>query len=191
MTRLRILTAMAAAFAGMVMPTVAIAPASAAPGKWETFHDPGATEIVEDYCGVTGLTAKNDYVVDGRFKASTGRKGVSYYVEIAHSTDHWTNVATGAYVTVEFSYRFADQSVTDNGDGTLTETVRVTGNQVFYDQEGQRIGHVAGVIYHFQLVFDNAGTPTDPSDDVFLENIPLRTGGKTIDGCAVISAAIG
>jgi hypothetical protein len=39
--------------------------------------------------------------------------------------------ATGEYVTVVASYRYRDHKVTDNGDGTLTETVQTTQNAVF------------------------------------------------------------
>jgi hypothetical protein len=38
---------------------------------------------------------------------------------------------TGEYVTVVASYRYRDHKVTDNGDGTLTETVQTTQNAVF------------------------------------------------------------
>jgi hypothetical protein len=95
-------------------------------------------------------------------------------------------------VTVVASYRYRDHKVTDNGDGTLTETVQTTQNAVFYNQDGERIGGVAGLLFHFQLLFDHAGTPTDPSDDVFLEFLgELKTAGKMLDGCAVIDESIG
>ena len=45
---------------------------------------------------------------------------------------------TGEYVTVVASYRYRDHKVTENGDGTLTETVQTTQNAVSYNQDGER-----------------------------------------------------
>jgi len=190
-SRYRTFPMTAAVLAGLTVPLLGIGAASAAPGMWEAFHDPGGTDIQEDFCGVAGLTVENSYVVDGRFRTSTrGADGLSYYAQIAQSTDYWTNVATGEYVTFEMSYEYFDHKVTDNGDGTLTETVQTTGTGALYDQDGQQIARTAGLLFHFQLVFDHAGTPTDPSDDVFLEFIPLETAGTDF-GCEVIAEAIG
>ncbi len=118
--------------------------------------------------------------MDGRSRTTAHvPDGLPYYAEIAQSTEYWTNVATGEYVTFVLSYRFRDHKVTDNGDGTLTETVQTTGNGVLYSQDGRRLAHSAGLLFHFQLLIDHSGTPTDPSDDALLAFLgELKTAGK-------------
>jgi hypothetical protein len=192
-TSLRVVAVIAVATAAVFTPAVGVTPAFAAPSQWETFHDPGNTETLGNFCGVTGLTVENSYAVDGRFRTSTrGPDGLSYYVEMAQSTDVWTNVATGEHVVFVQPYRSAYQHVTDNSDGTLTVTVQTTGTGLLYNQDGKRIGHRAGILYHFQLLFDHAGTPKDPTDDVFLGVIKrLKTTGENLDFCSATVQAIG
>ena len=102
--------------------------------------------------------------------------------------DTWTNVATGQVVTNVAQGRAMDKA-TNNGDGTLTVISSNVGNISFYDGDGQRIGHVAGHIYGFAVLFDDAGTPSDPSDDVFLEFTNLR--GKLPSAfCPILLSAI-
>ena len=180
-----------AVLAGLTAPLLGIGAASAAPSTWEAFNDSGSSEF-QDFCGVTGLTVENSYVAGGRFRTTArGPDGLSHYAEISQSTDRWTNVATGEYVTFVFLFRAIDRSVTDNGDGTLTETVQTTGTGAVYNQDGQQIARAAGVLFHFQVLFDDAGTPTDPSDDVFLDLILLDSVGTGFDFCSVIVEAIG
>jgi hypothetical protein len=58
--------------------------------------------------------------------------------------------------------------VTDNGDGTLTILVMGTGNSTLYGPEGNAIARDPGQI-RFEVLIDHGGTPSDPSDDEFLE----------------------
>ena len=60
-----------------------------------------------------------------------------------------------------------DLRVTDNGDGTLTILFQATGNDVIYGADGKAIGRNPGQI-RLEFLVDHGGTPTDPSDDVFL-----------------------
>ena len=53
------------------------------------------------------------------------------------------------------------------------------GNVSFYDGDGQRIGHVAGQLFDFALLFDDAGTPSDPSDDILLEVTDLAVASSS------------
>ncbi|MGH3506911.1 MAG: hypothetical protein ACRDO2_06870 [Nocardioidaceae bacterium] len=107
-------------------------------------------------------------MADARFRTIThGPDGLPYYVESAQFVDTWTNVDTGEFVTDVRSYRDPALRVTDNGDGTLTILVKGTGHHVMYDQDGQPIARFAGQ-RSFELLFDHAGTPTDPDDDELL-----------------------
>jgi hypothetical protein len=191
MTRLRVVNVIAAVLAGVVMPAVVVAgAASAAPSMWERFHFEDA-QTHEDTCGVSGLTVDETVVGDGRFRTTThGPDGLSYYVEFDDITDTFTNVATGETVTVLQSTKFVDHKVTDNGDGTLTVLSEFIGTVVFY-QDGQPIARSTGILDRFEFVFDHAGTPTDPSDDVLLEVRQLEGAGRMVDFCATIVQAIG
>ena len=158
-----------AMLAGSVIASAGVA--SAAPSKWQPFHGGGGPEVFEDFCGVPGLTVENTFVADGRFRTTAhGPDQLPYYVEDVTATDTWTNVASGAYVTIVQSFRSADHKVTDNGDGTLTVIVQTPHNNVFHDQNGQVIARRAG-LWRDEVLIDNGGTPTDPSDDEFLEYV--------------------
>jgi hypothetical protein len=168
-----------------------IAPVSAAP-KWQTDH----TEyggLSEDFCGVTGLTVQLAGVADGRFKATEhGADGVDYYFDFENVTETYTNVATGDFVTVIYAFRNVDLHVTDNGDGTQTILVQGSGNFNFYNEDGQLIGHDAG-LSRFEVLFDDAGTPTDRSDDSFLDFLGFvkDVGTPAGDFCTTVVEAIG
>jgi hypothetical protein len=46
--------------------------------------------------------------------------------------------------------------------------------------------------FTYEVLFDHSGTPTDPSDDVFLDFLRLvRDTGRNPDRCAAIIEAIG
>jgi hypothetical protein len=101
----------------------------------------------------------------------------------------WTNVATGDFVTVVGSYRGGDLRVTDNGDGTLTVISKHTDNWATYDQDGTGIaGARRAGLTSFELLFDNAGTPTDPSDDEFVAflGVVTRPAWRGSDGGNVV-----
>jgi hypothetical protein len=58
-------------------------------------------------------------------------------------------------------------------------------------EDGQVPAHGAGVS-RFELLFDDAGTPGDPDDDVFVGRIGgLNCAGLDYDLCATIAAATG
>jgi hypothetical protein len=169
-----------------------IAPVSAAPSKWETDHTEYG-DLSEDFCGVSGLTVQLEGVADGRFRATEhGSDGVAYYFDFEDVTETYTNVATGDFVTVIYSFRNVDLHVTDNGDGTQTILVQGSGNFYYYNEDGQLIGHDAG-LSRFEVLFDDAGTPTDRSDDVFLDFLGFvkDVGTPGGDFCATVVQAIG
>jgi hypothetical protein len=190
MTRFCARITIAAMLAGFVIASAGVA--SAAPSKWQPFHGGGGPEVFEDFCGVPGLTVENTFVANGRFRITAhGPDQLPHYVEFVNSTDTWTNVATGAYVTLVASYRSADHKVTDNGDGTLTVIVQTPHNNVVYDQDGQVIARRAG-LFRDEVLIDNGGTPTDPSDDEFLGYVErVKNVGLGFDFCAVLVQAIG
>lgn len=183
----------ALAMVGLVLPSVfMVGAASATPSKWETYHDEYGPQVSEDFCGVPGLTVEQQGVADGRFRVTAhGPDGLPYYYDRADFTDTWTNLATGEFVTVLGSYQGGAIRVTDNGDGTVTILIQNTDNTVTYSEDGQVIARDTGVV-RFEFLFDHAGTPTDPSDDEFLDFLGVvKETGRNDDWCAALVQAIG
>jgi hypothetical protein len=159
--------------------------AGAQPLERGTFHDE-FTDVEQAFCDVPGLTVQIDQVVDGRFLLNPhGPDGLAYGVEVSLFTIVFTNVDNGNTVTEVTNVMFKDLRVTDNGDGTLTILVLGTGNDVVYGPDGKAIARNPGQL-RFELLIDNGGTPTDPSDDEFLEFLGFVKGstGRTDDFCA-------
>ena len=84
-----------------------------------------------------------------------------------------------------------DLRVTDNGDGTLTILILVTGNQALYDANGKQIAKNPGQL-RFEIVVDHGGTPDDPSDDTELDFRIVKETGRTDGFCdAAVPALTG
>jgi hypothetical protein len=107
-------------------------------------------------------------VTGGLFLGSSRSGGQLYFGARFHQTETWQNVENGKIFTALASGTDRDQKVVDNGDGTLTITVQLTGGTTYYDSEGRRLFTDAGV-NRFTIVIDTAGTPDDVSDDEFVE----------------------
>jgi hypothetical protein len=190
MTRFHAMTVTGTVLAGLALPFCATGPASAAPSPWETYQEAYGPEVTENFCDVDGLALAQQGVADGRFRTTThGSDGLDYYYDRAHFSDTWTNLATGELVTIDGFYKGGAKQITDNGDGTLTILIQNTDNTV-YRADGQVIARDTGV-FRYELLFDHAGTPTDPSDDVFLEFRIVKATGQQPDFCTTIVQAIG
>jgi hypothetical protein len=103
----------------------------------------------------------------------------------------YTNVADGRAVTLVGRGAHHDLRVTDNGDGTLTNLILATGNDMLYGPDGKAIARNPGQI-RFEILVDDGGTPTDPFDDEFLADLGFVKGstGRSDDFCAAAVAAI-
>ncbi len=164
--------------------------ASAAPPFKERFHDEG-TFVEQDFCGA-GLTVDGTFVEDGTLLVvAHGPNGLAYFLEHIDATFTFTNRANGKTVTLTSRVVKKDLRVTDNGDGTQTILILVTGNDVLYGPDGKAIGRNPGQI-RFEILVDDAGTPTDPSDDVFLADLGVVKGstGRSDDFCETTVAAL-
>jgi hypothetical protein len=153
----------------------------------DTFHDEGEF-VLTDFCDVPGLTIDGSFTVDVRVHAVPhGPSGLAYFIEHIRSTTLLTNPETGATTTEVATVVQKDQRVTDNGDGTLTILVLGTGNDVVYGPDGKAIARNPGQI-RFEILIDDSGTPTDPSDDVFLEDLGVvkESTGRTDDFCDAV-----
>jgi FlaG/FlaF family flagellin (archaellin) len=179
--------------AGLTVASIGLAgAASAEPLEHETFHSE-TTVIIENPCGVPGLTVQVDRVLDGKTLVNThGPDGLQYTLDHEKLTEVFTNTANGTVVTLEAAHIEKDLKVTDNGDGTLTVLVMATGNDVLSGPDGKAIARNPGQT-RVERLFDNAGTPTDRSDDTLLsERVVTESTGRTdtIDFCTVTVPAL-
>lgn len=137
------------------------------------FHDV-TSEVLEDFCG--DLTVRIDEDVRGSFLLNAhGPDGLAYGSEKVRGTQVITNLANDKTLTQIFSVLQKDLRVTDNGDGTLTILVLATGSSKVYGPDGKLLFSDPGQI-RFEILIDHGGTPTDPSDDEFLEFLGLVKG---------------
>jgi hypothetical protein len=181
----------AAVLGGLALSTIGpVGPASATPIDRGTYHDE-ASFVVEDTCDVPGFTSRVDYVVDGRFMLySRGADRLPYFNENRTESFVFTNLATGEFVTIKSRENGNDVQAIDEG-GILTYVTVHTGTSVMYNMDGTAIARDTGQT-RLKVLFDDAGTPTDPTDDVFLDAILLNeTGLPSIDYCAETVHAIG
>jgi len=161
--------------------------ASAKPLEHTDFHDE-STETINDFCDVSGLTVQIDSVEDGRFLFNPhGPDGLAYGHANLSFTNVYTNVANDNTVTEVGKVVDKDLRVTDNGNGTLTILVLTTGPAAVYGPDGKALARNPGQV-RFELLIDNGGTPTDPSDDEFLEDLGVVKGstGRSDDFCAAV-----
>ncbi len=149
------------------------------------------SETVENFCGVPDLTVLIEGVVDGKVLIDRrGPDGLIHFMEVDRVHSVYTNLANGVAISEDGQLLQKDVRVVDNGDGTLMITILGTaGRIVTYGPDGDVIGRQAGV-RRLQILVDHGGTPTDPSDDMFLEVLGLGEHGRFGDFCAVAVAAL-
>jgi len=151
---------------GLTVLGLGVAPAGATLVDHEHFHD-SSSEVIEN----CGLTLLEEVDISGTFLATShGPDGLIYEIEIAHGTVSWTNLANGKTMTASLAgFNFRDLKVTDNGDGTLTLIQMSSGNFIVRGPDpGAALRMVTGTI-RFEVLIDDGGTPTDPSDDTPLD----------------------
>ncbi len=174
---------------GMAAGAAVMPAAAATPGEWETNHNEWG-EVIEDTCGVPGLTVRDEGSGDSRDRFVL-RGGLPYFEGHSVDTDVLTNLATGESVRVVEQRNDRDIHVTDNGDGTLTTQYLASGVRVMYDQDGNVIDRGAGSVL-VEAIWDHAGTPSDPNDDEGPLDIQFqRESGRDIDICARLVETIG
>ena len=141
---------------------VAGTPAGAQPIDKGHFHDVSTGDVYD----CDGIPAQDSMDVSGNFVFNQhGSSPFPYYRESVHGTAVTTNLATGGTFTNVFTSNTRDQSIVDNGDGTITITDFASGGSRFYDANGKLVLRDPGQV-RFAFDIDYNGTPGDPSDDV-------------------------
>ncbi|WP_353814504.1 hypothetical protein [Agromyces sp. SYSU T00266] len=168
-------TAIAGVAVVMGVAVAAPAPAFAA-GPPEVDHFTETDSHIEqeahgpEWCGGTvPFDVLWDRRTEGTFVGHSRGDGLSYGLASYRSVEVYTNVENGKTYTMEFRGGDREGSVVDNGDGTLTVTVLVTGSTQYTGPDGRRVFLDAGA-FSVSFLVDHNGTPGDPSDDRDVEN---------------------
>jgi hypothetical protein len=136
--------------------------------------------VLEDFSG-SGLSVQLDVDARGTFVGNTrGAAGLFYGQSMVRQTLTFTNLANDLSISYVGHFVNKDQRVTDNGDGTLTILVLSAGGQRVLAGSQQLQGSGGSMTY--EVLIDHAGTPSDPSDDEFLETLGAVRGEFT-DSC--------
>lgn len=168
----RLLCAIAAttglAVSGLV---TSVGPAAAAPIEHEHFRDV-SSEVVDPFCGDLRVRIDTDLRGSLLIKPQ-GPDELVYFLESVHGTISYTNLTTNKSFTSVLNFLNKDLKVTDNGDGTLTVLAMFTGVVKHYGPDGRLLFVDSGQI-RIELVIDHGGTPTDPADDVVLDDTVVK-----------------
>ena len=128
-------------------------PASARIVERGSFHDEfGDTD--DNFCDA-GLAVDFQATVDGRYQVNERKPGtLGYYLEHVSVVNVFTDLATGQTATdIQPNTVGKDQTITDNGDGTLTIVVLLTGGARTYGDDGSLIARNSGQV-RFENVVD-------------------------------------
>lgn len=173
---MNVIAKLVAAVTGSVLVLVMSAvPATARVLEHDHFNDSGS-EPFTDCAGVDATVSWDD---DVHVLIKTKRPGRLVYFGVnVHGVTTFTNDDTGKTYTNVYNLRDRDHLVRDNGDGTLTITVRTSALSKWYGPDGSFLLITAGQ-FAFQFMVDHGGTPRDPSDDVEIPDtfVPLKEVG--------------
>ncbi len=168
----KVLTTLGAMISALGFAVASAGPATAQPLEHEHFVDSGSkTYRVADplFCaGTVDFPVLHEWNAEGMYLLVQRPDGLAYGLNAVQATDTWTNTLNGKTLTVTHTGKDRDYQVTDNGDGTLTIKVAVTGVQKVYGPDGGRMFIDAGT-FRFEILIDHGGTPSDPTDDEFIE----------------------
>ncbi len=155
-----------------------LGPAAAAPIEHDTYTNEFEFSVA-NFCGDMPVRIYGDF--HGTFTiVAKGRDHLPHFKLSFHGVHVYTNLATGLALTSLVNTIDKEQSVTDNGDGTLTIRSSYTGHDALYGPDGERVGFLAGTTRSV-LVVNHAGTPFDPSDDLLLSQEVVGEHGNIPD----------
>ena len=122
-------------------------------------HDP-------EYCPNLDFALTDHVHVEGFFHGVQRGDGLVYFSDHFRLVDTVTNLSNQKVLTTTVHASTMDVSVVDNGDGTLTITGKFAGTVLsgFPTVTFRDSGQVTS-----EFLIDHGGTPTDPSDDEFIE----------------------
>ena len=164
----------AVATGSVLVAVVSAVPASARVLEHDHFNDSGSEPFTE----CAGIDATVAWDEDVHLLVRTKRSGGLVYFGVnVHGTRVFTNNDTEKTYTNVYRVHDRDHLITDNGDGTLTITVRTSAMSKWY--AGRSFVLKTAGQFAFQFMVDDGGTPRDPSDDVEIPDtfVPLKEVG--------------
>jgi hypothetical protein len=180
-----------------ILATVAATPAAGQPPERDRY-DVTNVERIADYCDLAGrpdlLVLREQHFVGTYRLKSRGPNDLPYTSDHFHYTTKRTNLANGKSITSDGVATGADLKVTDNGDGTSIVRSSSFTSDVSYDKSGARVHQFVGRTV-FEVLTDNGGTPTDPTDDEFLEFLGIvkeniAVNSPDLDFCEIVHNVI-
>ena len=148
---------------------LAASPVTAKPIEQAHFHD----VIDEPFTFCEDLDVWFHSEEDGNFLFNQRGDGLAYGSSSVRGTSTWTNLETGGTFTNIWTVHDKDLKIVyDEQTDTLTITVLATGSSRYYDMDGNFVLNDPGQV-RFQILIDANGTPTDPSDDEFIEDLGI------------------
>jgi hypothetical protein len=180
----------------------AVPPAAAAPPEARGNHlefdrfvetESFLSEGGEDFGCDLPFDVQFDHEATGTFRfGPRGAAGIPYVTTTVRGTDTWS--ANGHTLTNVFSIVDRDHKIVDLGDELLITVQAAGGGRTYVD--GRLTFRNPGM-NRFQVLIDHGGTPTDPSDDVFLEDLGVVKGSTGLnetegrDFCADLALFLG
>ncbi len=161
--------------------TLGAPPAAAEVVDQRAFHDE-LSFTDDDFCDV-GLTVDVAVTIDGRYRVTARRTGgFGYYLETTTVVQVFTDRASGHTATdLQPRTLTKDLALTDNGDGTLTAIVLLTGGARTYGHAGTLIAKNSGQV-RLRIVYDHV-------NDVELTSaVIFGSTGTNDDFCAAVLA---
>lgn len=174
--------------AGATLATVALVPPAGADHHpvLENEHFKGTYMHVEQEIGECldlPFMLRHDGTFNSRVRFMLrGNNPWGYFSVALTGRDTYTNLETGTTMRGSWNLREADQTITDNGDGTSTIVSTLFNRTAYHAPSGALIGtdvwRTTGT-----WVIATQGTP-DPGDDevVSEEIVAPTTGARTLDG---------
>jgi hypothetical protein len=139
-------------------------------------HHEEHVTVIDEETEVCGLDVRVRGEIRERVLWNVHEAGGPWYFAVrVHGSVSWTSIETGRSFTNIWTLNDKDLDITDNGDGTLTILVLATGSDRYLDADGKLLFANPGQV-RYEILVDHAGTPSDPTDDVFLEDLGLVKG---------------
>lgn len=173
----------------LLTPLAAIAPAQARVIETGRESVP-VDDVVTDFCDVEGLTVHIEGTFEVAYKLmSRGADQLPYFMEHSSFQATFTNLANGKSVTERTRVLEKDLKVVQEGE-TFTILVLLTGPSHLKDSQGVVAANPGQI--RLEIVIDNGGTPSDPTDDEFVADLGLVKGstGRNDDYCEAFADAL-
>lgn len=132
----------------------------------------------DDFCpDVPFLVEFSAVFGEHRLERVKGSGSFPHFTSNYQARESYTNVENGKALHLRTSVNGGDRRIVDNGDGTITIHLALTGRTVTYGPDGARLYLETGR-FHAVIVIDVNGTPANLEDDTEVSFEVLRDTGR-------------